>query len=265
MLSASDKQQVDRAVVLVHQILGSDALGAYLFGSAVLGGLRPESDLDILLVSKRATTHAEKEELVQGLMEISGRRTPQGTWRRIELTTVVHRDINPWRYPPIVDLQYGDWLRGEFAKGNLEPLPTPFKPDLALLITMAANANTPIFGPPPAEVFDAVPSRDLQRAMMNDLDRLRSDIDSDTRNVVLTLARMWSTLATGVIRSKDAAANWVLERLPARHRPVLARAREIYLNGGIERWDDLKDSIGPLVEYVVTQIRGLAATSPVEP
>jgi predicted nucleotidyltransferase len=265
MLSISDKQQLDRAVVLIHRILYSEALGAYLFGSAVLGCLRPQSDLDILLVSKRATSHAEKKNLVHGLMEISGRRTPQGVWRRIELTIVVHGDIKPWRYPPKIDLQYGDWLRGEFARGKIEPWPASLRPDLALLITMVINANTPIFGPPPAEVFDPVPSQDLRKAMLADIDRLRGEVASDTRNVILTLARIWSTLATGVIRSKDAAADWGIDRLPDRHRPVLARARECYLIGGTEQWDDFRESIGPFVEYVTAQIRDLGAASLVEP
>ncbi|MBM0238323.1 DUF4111 domain-containing protein [Micromonospora sp. ATA32] len=54
----------------------------------------------------------------------------------------------------------------------------------------------------------------------------------DTRNVILTLARIRTTLATGGIRSKDAAADFVLDRLPAappgagRRRPGdLSRAR----------------------------------------
>lgn len=43
----SDHQQLDRVLALVGDVLGSDA-AAYLFGSAVLGGLRPGSDLDRL-------------------------------------------------------------------------------------------------------------------------------------------------------------------------------------------------------------------------
>src|SRR6266508_3621501 len=35
----ADEQQLDRVVTLVGDVLGTDAVGAYLFGSAVLGGL----------------------------------------------------------------------------------------------------------------------------------------------------------------------------------------------------------------------------------
>ncbi len=264
MLSAPDKRQVDRALALVRQILNAEVVGAYLFGSAVQGGLRPESDLDILVVSKRPTTLGERECLVRALMAMSGRSTAEGTWRRVEVTIVVQSDITPWRYPPILDFQYGDWLRAEFEKGNYEPSPTPLRPDLALLITMVVAANMALVGPPPANVFDPVPQEDILSAMVSDIDRLRGDIDSDTRNVILTLARIWSTVATGVIRSKDAAANWVLERLPVAHHPVLVRAREAYLGSEAEGWDDLSGALAPCVDYMIAEIKRLATTGSVQ-
>ena len=263
MLSAPDKRQVDRALVLLRQILDAQVVGAYLFGSAVQGGLRPESDLDILVVSKRPTTLGERESLARGLMAMSGRSTPEEMWRRVEVAIVVQSDITPWRYPPILDFQYGDWLRTEFEKGNFEPSPSPLRPDVALLITMVVAANMALVGPPPDSIFDAVPQGDVLRAMVSDIDRLRGDIDSDTRNVILTLARMWSTFATGAICSRDAAANWVLERLPAAHHLVLVHARDAYLGSEAEQWDDLSGALEPCVDYMIAEIKRLAATSSV--
>ena len=49
-------QEPDHVLSLVRSVLGRDAVGAYLFGSAALGGLRPHSDLDVLVVSKGRTT-----------------------------------------------------------------------------------------------------------------------------------------------------------------------------------------------------------------
>jgi len=256
-LSDADQQQLDRVLALVCDVLGAEVVGAYLFGSATLGGLRPQSDLDVLVVAQRRTTREEKQRLVQGLLAASGRRTPEGTWRRIELTLVVERDVRPWRYPPSFDFQYGDWLRSEFESGNLEPWPTTANPDLAMLITMVLLGNTPVLGPPPAELFDPVPRGDLLRAMVDDMDRLLDDLDWDARNVILTLARIWSTVATGAMRSKDAAADWALERLPEAHQPVLARARAIYLGDEAERWDDLQDRVSPHAAYVVGEIKRL--------
>lgn len=259
MLQDEDRRQLDRLTRLVREVLGPDAVGAYLFGSAVLGGLKRESDLDVLAVATRPTTHEEKRQLVDRLLAISGRRTPAGRWRRLELTLVVESEIRPWRYPPSFDFQYGDWLRGAFERGNVEPWPTRTNPDLAALITMVLLAETPLFGPPPAAVLDPAPHDDLVRATVGDIDVLLRDLADDTRNVVLTLARIWSTVATGTIRSKDAAADWALERLPDEQRAVLARARAIYLGDEEERWDDLEPLVRPHAEHVVAEIRELAA------
>lgn len=264
MLSAPDRKQLDRALAIIRQVLDSEVVGAYLFGSAVQGGLRPDSDLDIFVLCKRPTTLSEKKRLIHRLMAISGKDTPEGMWRRVEVTIVVQSDIIPWHYPPSLDLQYGDWLRSEFEKGNFEPSPTLLRPDLALLITMVVAADTAIVGPSPSCVFEPVPHEHVLRAMVSDIDRLRGDIDSDTRNKILTFARMWSTFATGAIRPKDEAANWVVERLPPAYKSVVVHAREAYLGSEAEQWDDLSGSIAPCVDYMTTEIERLAAASSVQ-
>lgn len=246
-------EQMDQIVTVVRDVLGRDALGAYLHGSAVLGGMRPQSDIDVLVVSTRPTTTHEKRALIERLLPISGRGDPSGRSRSIELTIVVESDVRPWRYPPPLDFQYGDWFRGEFDRGNLTPWTTP-NPDLALLITIVLQGNRPLFGPPPAQVLDPVPHGDVLRAIVDGIPGLLADLEGDTGNVVLTFARIWTTLATGVIRSKDAAADWSLPRLPAEHRAVLARARAIYLGEEEERWDDLLPRVRPHVEHVIGEI-----------
>ncbi len=250
MLRDEDRRQLGRVSAIVREVLGRDAVGAYVFGSAVLGGLRPQSDLDVLAVSTRSTDREQKRHLVERLLEISGR----GGSRRVELTVVVQSEVRPWRYPPRFDFQYGDWLREAFERGELEPWPSRTSPDLAALITMALLADRPLLGPPPAEVLDPVPQVDLVRGILAEVDSLVADLDRDTRNVVLTLARIWTTVATGAIRSKDAAADWALERLPAEHRAVLARARAIYLGEEEERWDDLEPRLRPFVDHVTAQL-----------
>jgi streptomycin 3"-adenylyltransferase len=254
-----DQEQLDRVVALVLDVLGPHTVGAYLFGSAVLGGLRPRSDLDVFVVSKRRTTREEKQRLVDRLLAISGRSTPQGMWRNVELTIVVQSEVKPWRYPPRRDFQYGQRFRAAFESGNLAPWPTTTDPDLASLITQVLLANSPVLGPPPADVCDPVPYADFVRAIVDDIDAWLANLDSDTRNVILALARIWRTLATGVIRSKDGAADWALDRLPQEHRAILARARAIYLGDEAERWDDIQPRVRPHAAYVVGEIERLAA------
>lgn len=254
-----DRRQLDRVVRLVRDVLGPDLVGAYLFGSATAGGLRPESDLDVLAVARRPATGAERRRLVDRLLAISGRRTAAGRWRRVELTLVVERDVVPWRHPVRFDFQYGDWLRAAFERGDFEPWPSRTSPDLTVLLAMALLADAPLVGPPPADVLEPVPRADLVRASVEGIEPLLADLGDDTRNVVLTLARIWSTVATGSIRSKDAAADWALPRLPHEHRPVLVRARAAYLGDEEERWDDLAPRLRPHAEAVVAAVRRLFA------
>ena len=225
------EEQLEQAVALVREVLGDELVGLYLFGSAVLGGLTPTSDLDLLAVTRRPTTDDERRRLVEGLLERSMRP------RYLELTVVVQSEVRPWRYPPRMDLQYGDWLRAEFQRGEIPP-PAP-NPDLAALLTMTLLAGRPLVGRPAAEVLAPVPHEDLLRAGIDELDAILADLDDDTRNMLLTLARIWCTAETGEIRSKDAAADWVLPHLPPEHRPVLERARDGYRSGDYGSWDDV--------------------------
>lgn len=239
------EEQLDQAVALVREVLGPDLVGIYLFGSAVLGGLKPTSDLDLLVVARRPTTRGERGRLVERLLALSQRP------RYLELTIVVQSEVKPWRYPPQMDLQYGDWLRPQFERGEI-PAPTA-NPDLAALITMTLLAGTPLAGPPPAEVLEPVPHEDLLEATIAGIGGLLADLDTDTRNVVLTLARIWSTVETGEIRAKDTAAEWAVAHLPRSRRPVLERARDAYRRGDYATWDDLE--VRPYAEHVIAEIR----------
>ena len=254
--TAGSGTQAEGVVRLVRDVLGDDVVGAYLHGSAVLGGLRPHSDVDVLVVSRRPLRAEERSSLVDGLLDISGARARRGPARPVELTVVVQPDVRPWRYPPRSDFQYGEWLRDEYERGRV-PSPAP-SPDLAPLITMVLLGNTALSGPPPADVLDPVPRADLVRALLAGVPDLLADLEEDTRNVVLTLARVWATLATGTVTSKDAAADWVLDHLPPEHRPVLARARAVYLGNEEDRWDDLLPHVRGYADHVVAAIRRLA-------
>jgi len=227
--------QADAVLAVLDRTLpGGTLLGASLYGSAVASGLRPESDLDLVGVLCRRLTDDEKRALVEGLVPLSWRRLRPADWRPVELTLVVQSELRPWRYPPRFDFQYGEWLREELVSGNLAPWP-PVNPDVAVLLTMVHGSGRPLLGPSAAELLDPVPHDDLVRAMRDELPSLLDDLDADTRNVLLTLARIWTTLATGEIRSKHAAAEWVLARLPERHRPALELARDGYLGVAEDR------------------------------
>lgn len=258
VVGAAQLGQIDEVVAVVQKLLGEAVVGIYLHGSATSGGLKPTSDIDVLVVTNRRMTTDERRGLIRRLMPISGPGDPTGRARSVGLEVVVQGDVRPWRYPPRLELQYGDWWRSEFEGGNFAPWDSP-NPDLALLLEVVLQANHPLVGPPPSQVLDAIPSADLQRAMLDSIPALLSYLDGDERNVVLTFARIWTTLATGIIRSKDAAADWAIPLLPPEHRPVLELARDIYIGRAPEEWGHLLPRVRPHVDHVIGEIQRLAA------
>jgi streptomycin 3"-adenylyltransferase len=240
-LSEIPRDQVAAVLELLEATMAGSLLGAYLYGSAVDGGLRPDSDLDLLGVVERRLHDGERRSVIEGVMPLSGRGTRPPGWRPLELTLVVRDEVRPWRYPPRLELQYGEWLRPSFVAGVLEPWPAT-STDVAVLVTLVLAHSEVLVGPPAAELLAAVPRADLVRAMSDELPSLRDDLPSDTRNVLLTLARMWMTVETGQVRSKDVAAEWAIQRLPAEHRPALEQARAAYVGEREDAWDDL-DSV----------------------
>jgi len=247
--------QLEQAVRLVDEVLGPDHVGSYLHGSAVLAGLRPASDVDILTLAARSLDDAQRRALVAGIMPLSGVRVGA---RPLELTIVVQSDVRPWRYPPICDFLYGEWLRAEYEAGMVpprEPIAT-----VCLELAVALAADHALAGPPPVLVLDPVPTADLARASVAGIPSLLADLAWDRRNVLLTLARSWFTVATGTIASKDGAADWALARLPEAHRPVLEHARELYLTSGYvdEEWsDELSARVPAHVDEVLRRIQEL--------
>jgi len=234
-LDPSDREQVGEVVDLARSVFGEAAIAVYLFGSAVRGRLRPSSDLDLLLALDGATTRKDRRRLIDGLLARS-RSAEAPDRRHLELSAVVLADIRPWRYPPALELQYGDWWRSPFMAGE-EPWTSP-NPDLAVILTSVRDDGLALVGPPADELLDPVPRADLARACRDVIPELLPGLeDDDTRNSLLTLARIWFTLSTGRIESKDVAAAWALERLPTGAGEALSLARAAYAGEAVDHWD----------------------------
>jgi hypothetical protein len=214
----------------------------------VLGGGGPHSDVDVVAVAKRRTTREEKQRLVDLLLKLSRNPSP------LELDLVVESEVHPWRHPAPFDFHYSDLWRKEFESGNLEPWSSPTNRDLASALTMVLAGNTTLYGPPPAQVFDPVPRADYHDAILKDIPPSDWFAQKDTRNLVLTLPRIWAGVASEGVHSKESAAAWALARLPAEHRPVLERAVAIYRGERDDFWDDVRPRVEGYAAYVISEI-----------
>jgi streptomycin 3"-adenylyltransferase len=121
---------------------------------------------------------------------------------------------------------------------------------------MAHASGWALFGPPPGQVLDPVPAVDVRRACVDAVPGLLGDLGTDTTNVLLTLARCWSTVDTGAIRSKDEAADWAAARASGELRDVLVRARDDYRGLVDAPWADVPSRLPALALVLAGHVTG---------
>ncbi len=232
---------------------GGGLVGLYLFGSSVSGGLRADSDIDVLLLTRRSLSCSERQALLGFLLQFSGRRATLAAGRPLEVTGLVVDDVNPWRYPPVCDFLYGEWLRDEFHGGRLPDRHT--NPDVAVLITTARQHAACLYGPPLADLLPPVSLQDLHAAIHDSLDPLLADLGGDERNVLLTLARMVVTLEMERIVPKHEAAELILPSLEKRHRSLPSFAARGYVGEVTDDWRDRRQEAIQTTQALAHRIR----------
>lgn len=146
--------------------------------------------------------------------------------------------------------------------GGSRPLQAAVNADLTTLLTIVLLGDRPLFGPPPGALLDPVLMEDCVRAMVGDIKKLMGEFEGDTRNILLTLARIWQTVVTGVIARKDRAATWAQERLPPEYQPLMERARAMYLGREPDDWTGLVSEARACADHMITRIRTEEARRP---
>jgi aminoglycoside 9-adenylyltransferase len=243
--------EAKQAQSVVEGVLGDSIIGIYLFGSAVVGGLKRDSDVDILVAVSNPPTFEQRKTLVSQLMSVSGAIGNPQAIRPVELTVITVSDVVPWQFPPRAEFVYGEWLREKFEAGSA---PEPVRdPDLAIVLKKVIDNSLPLYGSNAAEVFEPVPVTDIRRAIRDSLPSLLAETAGDERNVILTLSRMWLTATTGDIAPKDTAAEWAEKKAPPDHAMLLKYAREGYLGVIENRWERQED-FDALVSYMKNSI-----------
>ncbi len=227
--------EAEKAVLIVRRLLAESLVAVYLHGSAVAGGLRPRSDVDVLVVIDRPMAPEVRECLAANLMMISGRYPFDLDGRRpLELIAFLRADLAASLYPARSEFIYGEWLRSEYEAGAI---PKPVcDPELTLVLAQSRQEAIPLVGPSAGSLLPEISMSDIRRAIEGALPVLLGTLQGDERNVLLTLARMRRTLVTGEFVPKDVAVDWAAARLPSEQAAILADARESYMGIREEDW-----------------------------
>jgi len=252
----SETLQLEQLTRSLQQLLGESLFAIYLYGSAVDGGLGPESDLDVLVVVSQALTLQQRQQLAETLLHIS---QPIGNVQRALEVTIVRKDhIVSGSYPLSYELQFGEWLREELSQGAL--LRAYTDPDLSILLKKAQMHHRTLFGPSLTQWSTVIPEQHLWQAMADTYPSIVAhwDEDADERNQILALCRIYFSLMTNEIAPKDQAAHWVMVQLPPQHQPVLQRMIQEYKGEiGKQSWQQQHQALAPVVDFLSMKIEVL--------
>lgn len=253
---AAIPEEAAKALIVLQECLGPSLQAVYLHGSAVKGGLRPNSDVDLLAVSDQPLTPETGAGLVDRLLQISGRYPVKpGTPRCLEVMIFLRQDLAALHYPARCAFIYGEWLRDEFEAGTV---PKPHAdPEYTLVLAQAAQEAISLVGPMREHLLPTVPNEDVRRAIADALPALLGNLAGDERNVLLTLARMWYTLETGKFAPKDAAAEWALPLVSPETAAVLKLAQSAYRGAAVDDWQSHPLLAGQAADELAHHVRAL--------
>jgi len=228
----------DAIAAALTSVLADNLLGVYLHGSLALGCFNPRrSDIDLLAVTHRPMSPAEKRAVAASLLDLSGHPHP------VEISILAREQLHPWRYPTPFDFHYSeDWRESTaaaLADGSWQSWTANEQgdPDLAAHITVLHARGVVLLGPPVADVFPPVPRADFVDSLRLDVLDPRFGLTSLAEHPVYSLLNACRTLGylrEGAILSKAEGGAWALAALPAAHRPGIADVLAAYERGSID-------------------------------
>jgi len=244
-------RQVMQVISIAENLFHEQILGIYLYGSATMCGLRPDSDIDILIITTQGISDSIRDNLTKQLLAISG-SVGRKEKRPLEVTVIRQNDIVPWSFPPRCEYMYGEWLREEMEAGKSPQ--SCYDPDIAILLWQARKSSMTLKGLESQKLLPSISFCEIKKAIQSSLPGLISGFEGDERNVLLTLSRMWFTLETKEITSKDIAAEWAMSKLPDSFVPLMELAKNGYLGKCIDKWGEKQAETLLFVDFLSKKI-----------
>jgi hypothetical protein len=227
--------------------LGAGLVGAYLHGSAVLGGWREDrSDVDILAVC--AAPAAEPGPLRDLAGALSVRSLPCPAPRGLEFGLITAEVAASPTAEPAFELDLTTSAAGDtptLGRGRGHA-------DYAMHIAVCRRHGRALAGPRSEEVFGEVPARLLDATFAGEL--AWAAMHAPPPYQVLNACRAWRFAMERELCSKVAGGEWALGR--GADDAMIAAALE-HQRGGPERPID-PASIGALIARVTAELAGAA-------
>jgi len=208
----------------VKEIVQDQFIGMYLFGSLANGDFDEHSDIDVLVVTEAEITRACFLAL-QNLHEMINRL--HSPWAiQIEASYIPRTALR--RFDPARK------LHPHMDRGNGETLHMlSHESDWVIQRHILRERGVVMIGPSLKTLIDPVSPNDLRKAVVDVLPLWANPILGDPSQIskrgyqsyfVLSLCRMLYTLKHGKVLSKPAAADWAIDTLDSRWKPLIERA-----------------------------------------
>lgn len=243
--------QIKNVIKILSNELSEILLGVYLYGSSIQGGLKENSDIDILVIVSEKLDSKTKENLIKNISPLSRKIGEDNKLRYIEITIVVKDQVINWVYPPRQDFIYGEWLQDDYLSGYIPE--NEENPDLTIILYQARKYYKTLLGKSQLEKYiPEIPFTDIKKAILSSSNEIVIQHKDDETNVILTLCRMILTLKTGNIYSKDKAGYIQSKYLPLNHKLIILNAINDYLGVKSINWN--KYNISETIDYLYNEI-----------
>jgi predicted nucleotidyltransferase len=208
----------------VRQILGSQFVGMYLFGSLANGDFDQHSDIDILIVTDGEISSDAFSELQNMHVEVAKIDSPWAIQQ--EVSYIPQKDLRRFD-PPNIRHPHIDRGNNEFLHMMAH------ESDWIIQRYLLRARGIVIAGPDLKTLIDPIAPYELRQAVVDVLPLWVNPILHDPSKIkirgyqsfcVLSLCRMLYTLQNKAVLSKPAAAKWAIETLDSRWKSLIERA-----------------------------------------
>ncbi|EPH13172.1 aminoglycoside adenylyltransferase domain-containing protein [Myroides odoratimimus] len=245
--------QVTQTTAFLINTLGENLQGIYLYGSYVMGGLQHKSDIDLFVIVNQTLSLERKKILIEQLLVLSGKIDNNQGKRYLEVTIINQSELSSLEFPLYREFQYGEWLREEYTKGYIPE--TVKDEDLTILLRKIRLNSLTIYGKEATEVIPTISDTVFNKAILSSLPSLIKEIEDDEINVILTLCRMYYSIQTGEVISKDKAVDYLLPIAPDEFKLLLLKAKAVYLGESNNLQNTDVDLLHQFSAFITTLIK----------
>jgi len=216
------RNYLNKVVKEFKMILAGNLVGIYLHGSLAMDCYNPKSsDIDLLIVIKKRLDLKTRRELLKFLVGLPQRY-------KIELSVVLRKDINNFKYRTPFQLHYAN----EYRQNVLEDpnyLCGPDKDtDLPAHFMMTLHRGKKLYGLSIKKVFRPIPKKYFIKSLKSDLDWLKERLDDIPVYCILNICRAICYLREEKYCSKLEGGEWALNNLDNEFNDLIKRALLVY-------------------------------------